>query len=435
MIHATVDRLAGLEDIAPPFIVTGSMHADAISREMARARHPNACLILEPTGRNTAPAVAVAAHEAMKDGHDPLLLILPSDHTISREDVFVDAVHAAAKVATAGHLVTFGIKPTRPETGYGYVKVGDPITASAFQTAEFKEKPDQETAIAYIESGDYLWNAGMFLFRASTYLDELETHAPEMARLSRTAWERADRLDNRVLLDAETFSSISGDSIDYAVMERTSMAAVVPTDPGWNDVGSWASLWDIATKDSNGNAITGDVIDVAVTNSYVSAGDRLVAVVGLDNVVVVDTPDALLVAGRENAQDVKAVVDILTSKLRTEIETNGLEYRPWGTVRVVASGPGYRIRHLSVDRGAQKPMNTHESRTKHWLVVRGVATVTTDETTMMVGDRESALIAAGVRHQLTNSGDGTLELIEVGVEMALEQHEVSRFLDAHARMD
>ena len=435
MIHATVDRLAGMEEASQPIIVTNSLHADAIGREMTRAGRPNTRLILEPSGRNTAPAVAVAAHEAMKDGGDPLLLILPSDHTISAEDVFVAAVRAAARVASTGYLITFGIEPSSPETGFGYIKVGGPIDAFVLRVAEFREKPDAKTAAGYIESGNYLWNAGMFLFNASTYLTELETHAPDIARLSRTAWERAERSDNQVLLDAESFGSINGNSIDYAVMEATSMAAVVPTDPGWSDVGSWASLWDIADKDPNGNAIAGDVIDLDVTNSYVSASNRLVAAVGLDGVVIVDTPDALLVAGKADAQDVKKVVDILAAGLRRELETNGFEYRPWGTVRPIASGPGYRIRHLSLDLGAETPMKSHETRTKHWLIVRGGATITTGEASRVVSERESVLIEPGVRHQVTNSGDGTLEVIEVAVEILLEEQDVERFLGVHGRLE
>ena len=435
MIHATVDRLDGLEEALQPLVVTNSLHADAIGREMARAGHPNTRLILEPSGRNTAPAVAVAAHEAMKDGGDPLLLILPSDHTISAEDVFVDAVRAAARAASTGYLVTFGIKPSRPETGFGYIKVGERIDESVLRVAEFREKPDFTTATGYIESGDYLWNAGMFLFKASTYLKELETHAPDMARLSRTAWERAERSGNRVVLDADSFGSIDGNSIDYVVMERTSMAAVVPTDPGWSDVGSWASLWDIADKDSNGNAIEGDVINFAVTNSYVSASNRLVAAVGLDGVVIVDTPDALLVAGMAHAQDVKEVVDILATGRRIELETNGVEYRPWGTVRPIASGPGYRIRHLSLDLGAETPMKSHETRTKHWLVVSGGATITSGETSRVVSERESVMIETGVRHQITNSGDTTLEVIEVAVGLAVEEQDVERFLGVHGRTE
>lgn len=435
MIHATVDRVNRLEAVLPPLVVTSALHADFVQREMALAGQDKARLILEPAGRNTASAVAVAAHEAMKHGEDPLMLILPSDHTISAVDIFLESVHAGTDAASDGYLVTFGIAPSRPETGYGYIKIGKPITGSVFEAAEFREKPDHDTAVKYIESGEYLWNAGMFLLKASSYLSELEAHAPDTARLSQTAWEQADRIGSRILLDAESFEAIEGDSIDYAVMEHTSRAAVVPTDPGWSDVGSWESLWDMADKDSSGNVIIGDVVHVGVSGSYVRAGDRLVAVVGVDDIVVVDTPDAVLVAGREQSQDVKKVVDILASEVRKELETSGVEHRPWGTARTISSGPGFRIRHLSLDLNAETPMKTLKTRIAHWLVVRGVATVTTGDTSRIISERETTSIEAGEGHQLVNSGDRTLEVIEVEVATTLDEEDTKLFLDAHERTE
>lgn len=320
MIRATIDRVAGIGSAQRPIIVTNRDHADAISYEMVTAGYPDAVLILEPVGRNTAPAIAVAAHEAMADG-DPLLLILPSDHTIEDVDAFQEAVRLAAGAANSGYLVTFGITPSRPETGYGYIRVGSEITSGVHRVVEFKEKPEAATASAYIESDDYLWNSGMFLIKASRYLEELATHAPDIAAASASAYGAATRDGDRILLDEEIFGGCRSNSIDFAVMEQTSMAAVVPTDPGWNDVGSWASVWDIADKDAQGNVLIGDVITVRTSGSYVRSANRLIAVVGVEDIIVVDTPDALLVVSKDSAQDVKEIVDMLRADDRAELET------------------------------------------------------------------------------------------------------------------
>jgi mannose-1-phosphate guanylyltransferase/mannose-6-phosphate isomerase len=322
MLRATIDRVSSFDSANPPIVVTNRLHAEAIERELAGASQTDATLILEPMGRNTAPAVAVAALEAVAQWGDSLLLVLPSDHTIGDEEAFKSAVLGAADAATAGHLVTFGITPQRAETGYGYIKVGAPITGDVMRVDEFREKPDAETATSYLASGAYLWNSGMFLLDASTYLRELSALDPVMADLARQAWERSDRDGSRVLLNAEAFEAIDGSSIDYTVMEHTNVAAVVPTDPAWNDVGSWASLWDLTAHDADGNVISGDVLAVDVKNSYVRGGDRLIALVGIEDVIVIDTPDAVLVTTRDNAQDVKKIVDRLAAGHRRELEAD-----------------------------------------------------------------------------------------------------------------
>ncbi len=325
MIRATLDRVGAVERVLQPIIVTNADHAGAIGRELKGSPFAGATLILEPVGRNTAPAVAVAAIEAVTDGSDPLLLILPSDHTIGDEDAFVTAVQLAAPAAEDGHLVTFGITPRGPETGYGYLRTGEPIADGIFRVDEFREKPDLETATEYLDSGRYLWNAGMFLIRASVYLSELTTFAPAMVQACRQACEGAKRSDGLVSLDRRPFEAMTGDSIDYAVMEKTTRAAVVPVDPGWNDVGSWASLWDVGVKDEHDNVIMGDAILHDVTGAYVRGSDRLIAIVGVDDVVIVDTPDALLVTTRDRAQDVKVIVDRLAEEGRKELQSDGKE--------------------------------------------------------------------------------------------------------------
>jgi mannose-1-phosphate guanylyltransferase/mannose-6-phosphate isomerase len=322
MIRSTIDRVSRLGAIGQTIIVTNAEHASAIRSDIVGTSYSDATLILEPVGRNTAPAVAVAAFEATASGADPLLLVLPSDHTIGDESAFAAAVHNGADAAMSGLLVTFGITPDRPETGYGYIKIGAPSSSGVFRVDAFREKPDGETANAYLESGSYLWNSGMFLIKASVFLDELRESDQVMVEAAKRSWEAADRSSGDIALDADEFASIAGDSIDYAVMEKTVNAAVVPVDPKWNDVGSWASLWDIGDKDGNGNVLIGDTIAIDVKQSYVRGSGRLIAVVGVEDLVIVDTPDALLVTTREHAQDVKQVVDKLKAERRPEIESN-----------------------------------------------------------------------------------------------------------------
>jgi len=434
MMRATIDRVAAIGTTARPIIVTNNDHADAITREMVASGYPDARLILEPVGRNTAPAVAVAAMEAMKDG-DPLMLILPADHTIGNEPVFQEAIGFATEAAGAGFLVTFGIPPSRPETGYGYIRVGTPINSTANRIAEFKEKPDAATAAQYNESGEYLWNSGMFLIRASRYLEELELHAPDIAASTAAAFNNA-RLDgNQIHLDPVAFADGRSDSIDYAVMERTTMAAVVPTDPDWNDVGSWESLWDIGAKDDTGNVLIGDVVAVATSGSYVRSSDRLVATVGVEGMIIVDTPDAVLVARRESAQDVKAVVDKLRETKRPELDNDGTASRPWGRFRTIDSGPGFRILHLWLDPGAKTSLKTHAHRSEHWLVLSGAARITTGETCRLVPPKESVYIPAGEIHRLENPGDDTLEVIEVDIGAYVGEDDIMRYMDAYGRTD
>ncbi len=434
MMRATIDRVAAIGTTASPIIVTNKDHADAITREMVASGYPDARLILEPVGRNTAPAVAVAALEVTKDG-DPLMLILPADHTIGDEQVFHDAINSAAEAAEAGYLVTFGITPTRPETGYGYIRVGTSITPSVNRVVEFKEKPDEQTASRYLESNEYLWNSGMFLVKASRYLEELEQHAPDIAAYAAAALNAAQVKGNQIILDAEAFTDGRSDSIDYAVMEKTSMAAVVPTDPDWNDVGSWASLWDISDKDSLRNVITGDVIAVDTSGTYVRSENRLVATVGVEDLVIVDTTDAVLVARRESAQDVKAVVEILKQAGRPELESDGTALRPWGRFQTVDSGPGFRVLHLWLDPGGKTSLKTHSHRSEHWLVVKGVARITTGETTRLVPSKEAVYIPVGEIHRLENPGDDILEVIEVDIGTYVGEDDITRHMDAYGRTE
>jgi mannose-1-phosphate guanylyltransferase/mannose-6-phosphate isomerase len=320
LIRATVDRINAVSLGTTPIIVTNADHAAAIEQDLHLSGWDDLVLILEPVGRNTAPAVAVAAHEIIATRGDSLMIVLPSDHTIANEAAFALAIEHAARVALKGYLVTFGITPSHAETGYGYIKVGTAISDEAALVSEFREKPDEGTAESYVASGDYLWNSGMFLFMASTYLEELRLHAPDIAASAEKAYTKSTREGAKISLDIEEFSACRSDSIDYAVMEGTTSAAVVSTDPGWNDVGSWASLWEILDKDDAGNVTVGNIDMTDVARSYIRGDSRLIAVIGLDDVVIVDTPDALLVTTRDRAQDVKLIVDRLQADNRPELD-------------------------------------------------------------------------------------------------------------------
>ena len=320
LIRATLDRIMAVSPDSQPIIVTNAGHVAAIERDLQMSGWDDPVLILEPVGRNTAPAVAVAAHEIIATRGDSLMIVLPSDHTISNESAFAEAIEHAVRIALEGYLVTFGITPSRAETGYGYIKVGAAISNGAALVSEFREKPGERTAADYVGSGDYLWNSGMYLFLASRYLDELRLHAPDIAASAEKAYAASRRDGAEIRLDAEEFFACRSDSIDYAVMERTTSAAVVPTDPGWNDVGSWASLWEISDKDDAGNVTFGNIEMTDVAGSYIRGGDRLIAVIGLDDIVIVDTSDALLVTTRDRAQDVKSIVDRLLAENRPELD-------------------------------------------------------------------------------------------------------------------
>jgi len=416
MITATVHRVHQVIGGSDPIIVTNVDHAEATRLLLLDAGYRETKLILEPVGRNTAPAVAVAAHEVQQSGGD-LMLVLPADHTITDLPAFAEALEAAIEVADAGYLVTFGITPSSPETGYGYIKLGETITGRASRVAEFKEKPDEATAATYLASGEYLWNSGMFLFKASLYLEELARHAPDIATASLEAFESATRSGSTISLGAEAFEASRSESIDYAVMEPTGRAAVVPTDPQWSDVGSWKSLWEIADRTQEGNVVTGDVTTLNVTNSYIRGDGRLIAAVGLESTVIVDTPDAVLVARMDATQDVNAIVARLKADGRDEYHSDGTLDRPWGSLRTVDRGPGYRVHHVHVHPGQGLPTRMHAHRSEHWLVVGGKARVTTGGRTILVPTGDSVYIAPGEDHQLENPGDDPLDVISVDVSL------------------
>ena len=430
MLQATWHRVAPLASGAP-IVVAGETHRFMVAEQLREAGCADATILLEPLARNTAPAIAAAALEATRDGADPLLLVLPSDHVIADAEAFRAAVRAASAAAEAGSLVTFGIVPTGPETGYGYIKAaaGEGVRA----VERFVEKPDAATAAAYVASGDYAWNSGMFLFRASAYLAELERHQPAMLAACREALARARRDVDFVRLDQAAFAASPSDSIDYAVMEKTAHAAVLAIDVGWNDVGSWAALWQVAEQDGDGNAHHGDVLARDCRDTLAWGDGRLLALLGLRDVVVVDTADAVLVAHKDHVQDVKAIVAELKRRGRAETSLHRKVYRPWGHYDSVDVGERFQVKRITVKPGAALSLQMHHHRAEHWIVVSGTAKVTRGDEVILLGENQSTYIPLGVKHRLENPGVVPLELVEVQSGSYLGEDDIVRFEDVYGR--
>jgi mannose-1-phosphate guanylyltransferase/mannose-6-phosphate isomerase len=434
MFLTTIERAEAIPGTTPPLVMSSQDQRDGIQRELSG--HEAARIVLEPVGRNTAPALAVAALLLTADDANPLMLVLPADHVIGDEAALAAAVGIAVELADDGYLVTFGIKPTRAETGYGYIEVGDSLDNGAMAVAAFREKPDVETAEKYLSGGHHLWNSGMFLFSAARYLNELEHHQPQVLAAARAALSDATEDEGIITLDKEALARSPSISIDYAVMEPTDRAAVVPLDASWSDVGSWDALWDLSSPDDQGNVVSGDVELLEVTNSYVRGGDRLLAVLGLDNVAIVDTRDATLIASRDRVQDVKQIVDRLAEQHRSEVETDGSESRPWGGFVTVHDGPGLRVLRLWIEPGGKTSLQTHEHRSEYWIVVSGVARITTGDTTRLVPKEDAVFVPAGEVHRLENpSTDEVLEVIEVDVGSYVGEDDIKRYADVYGRAE
>lgn len=429
MLQATWLRAAPVAGQAP-IVVANEEHRFMAAEQLQQLGVKPSAILLEPKGRNTAPAIAVAALEATRDGADPLLLVLPSDHVIGDEAAFQAGVKVAAQAAAQGKLVTFGIKPTAPETGYGYIKAGGGTGASAVE--RFVEKPDLATAQRYLASGEYYWNSGMFLFRASRYLEELRKFHPAIADACQKAWENGKRDADFTRLDKEAFAASPSDSIDYAVMEKTADAVVVPLDAGWNDVGSWSSLLDVSKQDTQGNAHHGDVIQIDCQNTY-AYGSRLIAMVGLEDVVVVETPDAVLVGHRDRIQEVKEVVTQIKSAGRSEATWHRKVYRPWGAYDSIDMGQRHQVKRITVKPGAVLSLQMHHHRAEHWIVVSGTAEVTRGDEVLLLTENQSTYIPLGVTHRLRNPGKLPLELIEVQSGSYLGEDDIVRFEDTYGR--
>ncbi|URX63042.1 mannose-1-phosphate guanylyltransferase/mannose-6-phosphate isomerase [Luteibacter anthropi] len=434
LFQQTLARSTRLTDVGAPIVVASEDHRFLVAEQLLESGMQDASILLEPTARNTAPAIALGAMHALGKDPEALLLVLPADHLIGDTTSFEDAVARALPVARDGWLVTFGINPERAETGFGYIKRGTAIDENAFVVASFVEKPDATKAQEYIATGDYSWNSGMFLLRAATYLEQLQQHAPEMHRAVHEAYKTSTVDLDFVRIDKTAFSAVPDNSIDYAVMEHTDRAAVVPISCEWSDIGSWEALWLAEGKDEDGNSKQGDVLNINTKNSLIRSHDRhLVATVGLDDVVVVTTPDATLVARRDASQDVKKVVDQLKMRARSEHELHRVVRRPWGSYDSLEAGGRFQVKRIVVKPGAALSLQMHHHRAEHWIVVSGVAEVTCDDKTFLLAENQSTYIPLGSTHRLRNPGRVNLELIEVQSGSYLGEDDIVRFEDVYGR--
>ncbi len=433
MLQATVARLDGLTS-AQPLVICNENHRFLVAEQLRQVHALGRNILLEPAGRNTAPAVALAALQATAEGADPLLLVLAADHMIQDPVAFQAAVRTALPLAEAGQLVTFGIVARRPETGYGYILRGDPVADGAWAVERFVEKPAQELAEQYVASGNYDWNSGMFLFRASRYLQELEAHRPDILAACRAAFAQPQSDLDFVRVDAAAFKACPDESIDYAVMEKTSTAVVVPMDAGWNDVGAFAALWEVLPHDADGNVHRGDVLAHESHNNLVFAENALVATVGLNNHVVVQTKDAVMVAPRERAGEVKQIVARLKASGRNEHQIHREVYRPWGQYDSIDNGQRYQVKRITVKPGQKLSVQMHHHRAEHWIVVKGTARVTLDGQQRLLTENESIYLPVGSVHALENPGKIALELIEVQVGSYLGEDDIVRFEDRYGRV-
>ena len=437
MLQQTVLRLQGLTAGAP-IVVCNEAHRFLVAEQLRQLHIEPRATLLEPFGRNTAPAIALAAHAALKglpaqpNALDPVLLVLPADHVIRDIAAFHTAVRAALAAAEAGQLATFGIVASAPETGYGYIERGAP-SGAAFRIARFIEKPNSDRAREFVASGDYYWNSGMFLFRARRYLQELERFAPEMARICEQAFRGAREDLDFLRIDPGLFEACPADSIDYAVMEKTGDAVVVPLDAGWIDVGSWSSLHAATEADAHGNVTHGDVISEDTQGSYLYSQSRLVAAVGLKDHVVIETKDAVLVAPRERVQDVKKLVLRLKERGRYEHSLHREVFRPWGSYDSLEHGARFQVKRLKIKPGATLSLQLHHHRAEHWVVVAGTARITRDEEEFLLEENQSTYIPVGVKHRIENPGMIPLEIIEVQSGSYLGEDDIVRFEDRYGR--
>ena len=435
LLQDTVERLADMPEMAAPLMVCNVEHRFMIAEQMRQIDTRPHAIVLEPMGRNTAPAIAVAALMLSRDDPDALMLVLPADHLIGDIAAFHAAIRTAAQAAQNGRLATFGIIAATPETGYGYIRKGPQLADSAgvYDVAAFVEKPDLDTARQYVDSGDYFWNSGMFLFRASDFLKELETLRPDILEASRTALERATLDLDFVRLDPTAFEACPSESVDYAVMEHTRQAAVVPADMAWNDIGAWTALWEVAQKDGQGNATRGDVMLENARNNFVRAETRMVALLGVSDLVVVETADVVLVANKDQVQDVKKLVDRLKAEKRCEHLVHKQVYRPWGWYEGIDEGERFQVKRIMVKPGEKLSLQMHHHRAEHWIVVSGTASVTCGDEVMLLTENQSTYIPLGTTHRLENPGKIDLHMIEVQSGTYLGEDDIVRFEDIYKR--
>ncbi|MCP3924232.1 MAG: mannose-1-phosphate guanylyltransferase/mannose-6-phosphate isomerase [Desulfobacterales bacterium] len=433
MLQNTLLRFSEYAEISKSMIICNENHRFIVAEQLRKIK-TDSDIILEPIGRDTAPALTVSALEAYKEDKNAIIIILPADHNIDNIDSFHKSLNVAIENAKTGKLVTFGVVADTPETGYGYIKRGEKLSGSeSFVVDSFIEKPDQKTAKEYIESGEYYWNSGMFVFKASRVLEELEKHVPEMVEACKKAIENGTKDLDFFRLDLATFENCPSDSIDYAIMEKTDEAVVVPLSAGWDDMGSWNALWQIGEKDENQNVIKGDVITHDVNSSLIYSQNRLVTAIGLDNHIIVETSDAILISPQNRVQEVKKIVEKLKLKNREEVLSHRKVYRPWGSYESIDIMDSFQVKRITVNPGSILSLQKHFHRAEHWVVVKGTALVTKGEREFLLKEDESTYIPLGVKHRLENPGTIALELIEVQTGSYLGEDDIVRYEDVYGR--
>ncbi|MCK5813881.1 MAG: mannose-1-phosphate guanylyltransferase/mannose-6-phosphate isomerase [Cocleimonas sp.] len=438
LLQSTLLRLQGVSHLQPPIIVCNEDHRFMVAEQLHELNLAHQGILLEPVGRNTAPAIVLAALHALKADPDAMMLVLPADHVITDIQRFHIAIDHAEKTAKQGKLVTFGIVPNKAETGYGYIKYNKQdaeIKPLAYKVEQFVEKPDQATAESYLNDGHYLWNSGMFMFQAKNYLDSVAQYEPDILQACQVAIQKAERDIDFIRVDNKSFSSSPNISIDNAIMERSDNIALIPLDAGWNDVGSWPAVWEVGEQDEYGNVVRGNSMLHNANNNLIYTEKRLVALVGVEDLVVVDTKDATLVMHKDRAQDIKKIVQRLIDKNASEAQNHSEVYRPWGCYDCIDVGYRFQVKRITVNPGAKLSLQKHHHRAEHWVVVKGTAEVTCDDKTFLLTENQSTYIPLGSMHRLANPGKIPLEMVEVQSGGYLDEDDIERYDDQYGRSD
>jgi len=434
MLQDTILRLNGLDNLTDPIIICNADHRFLVAEQCKQIGIKNPTILLEPVGRNTAPAIAAAALQSLKNSEDATLLVLSADHVIQDVDAFHKAIKIASQQTQSGKLATFGIVPTNANTAYGYIRSSQDNNNGAHRVEEFVEKPDLKTAEYYLQQGRYLWNSGMFMFQARSLINELTIHAPNIVVSVNNAVNNAVQDLDFIRLEKQAFESSASDSIDYALMEKSNNVMVVPLDAKWSDIGAWSVLYDIGKKDSQGNVIIGDVITQNTTNTYINADYHMVAAIGVDNLIIINTPDVTFIVTQDKASEVKSIVESLQASGRYESIAHRKVYRPWGWYDSIESGEHFQVKRLSIKPGAKLSLQMHKKRAEHWVVVSGIAIVTNGEQVFTLNKGESTYIPVGVTHSLENQTSELLEIIEVQSGTYLGEDDIVRFKDIYGRV-
>ena len=431
LFQDTISRLP--ENLTDPLIICNEAHRFIVAEQLRQIKSKTKGIILEPVGKNTAPAIAIAAMSLLNKNHDPILLILSADHLIKDSKKFQDSIQFASKIADKGKMVTLGIKPYKPEIGYGYIKVDNAQNNKFYNIISFEEKPSLNDAKKYLSTGDYYLNSGIFIFKASTYLRELEKYEPEIYSICEKSFNSTSKDLDFIRLDNEEFHKCPNKSIDYAVMEKTTKGVVIPFNGIWSDIGSWEALWDAKSKDTNNNFIKGDVIMSKVSNSYIHSSNRLLSVNDVSNLIIIDTPDALLISRKDNSQQIKNIVNKLNLEDRIESVSHRKVYRPWGYYDSIDSGKGFQVKRILVNPGAKLSLQKHKKRAEHWVIVKGIASITCGEKVFQLKENESTYIPKGETHRLENHEKVPLEIIEIQTGSYLGEDDIIRLEDHYQR--